>query len=49
MSSVILQFTEPAPYMFAPYDHTAPILGGSYTSSSPPICRCRVYASAVSF
>jgi len=29
MSSVILQFTEPVPYLFAPYDHTALTLGGA--------------------
>jgi len=38
MSSVILQFTEPVPCLFAPYGHTALTLGESYTSSSPPIC-----------
>jgi hypothetical protein len=27
-----LQFTEPAPYMFAPYNHTAPTLWESYAS-----------------
>jgi len=27
MSSVILQFTEPVPYLLAPYDHTALTLG----------------------
>jgi len=44
MSSVILQFTEPASCVFALYDNTALALGGSYTSSSPPTCWCWIYA-----